>query len=248
MPADIREALGLLTVVPAGEPKHGAPVAYFTVIGWLFAGTGVGVISAAAALDRSHGLDALVVAALVVLAWGALSGFLHWDGLADAADGLGVRGDASRRLAVMRDSTVGAFGVTAIVFVALLQVLAMAVVIDSGSWWALGAPVFGRLGAALALWFRAPASEHGLAARYATRPGAVRLALLLLPVVPLLAVPFPLSPVRVVASLAGISFAVLVPGIFARRLGGVNGDVLGAVIVLTETFVLLLGALLGGAL
>ena len=52
-----------------------------------------------------------------------LTGALHWDGLADLADGMGVGKD--RRLAVMRDPTIGAFGVLTLVAVFVLQVILM---------------------------------------------------------------------------------------------------------------------------
>ena len=61
--------------------------------------------------------------ALVVLV--AVTGALHQDGLADCADGLGVRGDRERRLAVMRDSAIGAFGTLALIGWALLLIAAL---------------------------------------------------------------------------------------------------------------------------
>ena len=62
--------------------------------------------------------------ALVVLV--ALTGALHQDGLADTADGLGARGDRDRRLAAMRDSAIGAFGVLALIGWALLLATTLA--------------------------------------------------------------------------------------------------------------------------
>ncbi len=64
------------------------------------------------------------VLALVVLV--GLTGALHQDGLADIADGLGARGDRDRRLAVMRDSAIGAFGVLALIGWALLLATTLA--------------------------------------------------------------------------------------------------------------------------
>lgn len=242
---DIVSALRLLTVVPVPGDEGEHPVRYFTLVGWLYAGVGLAVAALFFWLGRAEGLGALLAGALVVVAWGALSGFLHWDGLADSADGVGVRGDATRRLAVMRDSTVGAFGVTAIVLVALVQVVAVAVVVESGTWWALGAaPLVGRFGAAVALGTRPTARTDGLGASYAVRLTAGDWIALILFLLPLIAWPF--TFIRALATLVLLGAACLVPAPFARGLGGITGDVLGATVVLSETVVLVAGALLGG--
>lgn len=246
---DITAAIRLLTVLPVGRRDGDRAARFFTAVGWLYAALALGIASGAVFIGRADGMSSLLVAALIVAAWALLSGFLHLDGLADSADGFGVRGDAERRLAVMRDSSIGAFGVAAIVLVVVIQVCAAAVIVDSGSWWALAAaPIIGRLGAALALLFRAPARPDGLAVRFGGRAGVTDVALLAIPLVPLFAIPPALWAPRLAAVAAGAVVAVAVPGFFARRFGGITGDVLGATVVLTETFVLVVGALAGGPL
>ena len=58
-----------------------------------------------------------------------LTGALHEDGLADFADGLGVRGGPAERLAAMRASGIGSFGTLALVFGVLLRVAALAALV-----------------------------------------------------------------------------------------------------------------------
>jgi adenosylcobinamide-GDP ribazoletransferase len=246
---DIATAVRLLTVVPLGRVDGVHPARYFALVGWLFAAVGAGIASGAVWLGRADGLDAVLTAVLVVVAWALLSGFLHWDGLADSADGLGVRGDATRRLEAMRGSATGAFGVVAIVLVAALQVATIAVIIESRAWWALGAaPIVGRWGAGLALSLRDPARPEGLAARYAARESGLGIAVLTLPVLPLL-VSAPEAHAARVLALAGVLLAAFfVPGPFVKRFGGITGDVLGATVLLVETGVLVVGALAGGYL
>ncbi len=246
---DLATAIRLLTVVPIGTVDGVHPGRYFAVVGWVYAALALGIASGAVWLDRTEGLFAVLMAVVIVGAWAALSGFMHLDGLADCADGLGVRGDAARRLEVMHDSTVGAFGVVAIVLVLAAEIASVAIIVESGVWWALGAaPVLGRWGAGMALGLREPARNTGLAARYAHRETGLGIALQTLPVLPLmLTVPEARHPF-VAATAAGIVVAFFLPGPFVKRLGGINGDVLGAVIVLTECFVLILGAIAGGAL
>lgn len=246
---DLSTAVRLLTIVPLGKHDGAHPSRYFALVGWVFAGAAVGIASAAVALGRADEPFATVVAVLIVGAWGLLSGFLHWDGLADCADGLGARGGADRRLDVMRDSSTGAFGVVGVVLVAIAQVVCAAAIVESRSWWALGvAPIVGRwsAGAAMSLW--EPARRDGLAARFSSREGAQGLMLGAAPLVPLLVAPAAAIGARVLTFALFVLAALAIPGFFARRFGGITGDVLGASILLTETFVLVVGALVGGGL
>lgn len=105
-------ALAFLTRVPVrvragGDLARAAP--WFPVVGALV-GAGAGLVGALAA--RWLGVLTGVLVLLTVDA--VLTGLLHLDGLADTADGLGVAG-RERRLAVMKDSATGVFGVVAVV-------------------------------------------------------------------------------------------------------------------------------------
>lgn len=246
---DFATAVRLLSIVPLGRVDGVHPARYFSLVGWVFAALGVGLASAAAWLGRADGLGAILTAVLVVAAWGVLSGFLHWDGLADCADGFGVRGDAARRLEVMRGSTVGAFGVVTVVLVAAAQIAAIAMIVESRAWWALGAaPILGRWGAGVALTLREPARPDGLAARYAAREPGAGLLVPTLAVLPLMLVPSEARDARLAATVLALLAAFAIPGPFVRRFGGITGDVLGATVLLTETVVLVGGALAGGLL
>jgi len=239
---DIATAIRLLTILPLGRVEGVHPARYFGLVGWLYALVALGIASGASALQLAEGLPALLAAVVIVAAWAVLSGFLHWDGLADSADGLGVRGDAARRLEVMRGSTIGAFGVVAIVLVAAVQIAAVAVIVESGAWWALGAaPIVGRWAAGAALSLRRPARETGLAARYASAGGSATLLLQTIPVLPLLAYSSDTRVAVMAATVVSLVVGLFLPAPFIRRFGGITGDVLGAVVLLTETFVLLVG-------
>ena len=50
------------------------------------------------------------------------TGGLHEDGLADVADGFGGGTDRERKLAIMRDSRIGSYGVAAMVFSMLMRI------------------------------------------------------------------------------------------------------------------------------
>ena len=113
-----RAALSFLTVLPAGghdaAPSVSLGRAWFPAVGLLLGGLAGGALWLV-----SHATSPLVgaVAALAVLA--LLTGALHLDGLADAADGLLGGATPERRLEIMRDSRLGSFGAVVVVLVLL---------------------------------------------------------------------------------------------------------------------------------
>jgi adenosylcobinamide-GDP ribazoletransferase len=191
---------------------------------------------------------------LVVATWGILTRFLHWDGLADAADGLLGSFGAARRLEIMRDSRIGAFGAAAMLFAALSQAAAIGSLVSVGAWWPLiAAPVVARAAVVLAAWTIPPARTEGLGLTASIRKATFgRRAVAALPVL-LLVGPlaadtllgpagwsvFSMGAVLVVMDLAAIG----IPPLLARGVGGVTGDLHGATIVLVETVTLVAAAL-----
>jgi len=242
---DIATAVRLLTVMPMPGEAGDRPARWFPWVGLVFAGIAASIASAAAWAGVDKGPAALLVGAVVVSAWAVLSRLLHWDGLADTADALGARGDAPARLAVMRDSRTGAFGVTAVGLGLLLQTLAAGAIVESRSWWALGAaPVLGRWAAAMALSQHQAARAEGLAASLARRESVQGAFVAALPLVGLMAVRQ--APERIAIVAGGVIVAVVSAWWLARKFGGVTGDILGAVIIVVETAVLVAGAFVGG--
>ncbi len=90
--------------------------------------------SAAATLTGiSSGFEStsLIIAALILTTWCLITGGLHLDGLADAADAwVGGYGDKQRTLDIMKDPTVGPMGVMLVVLVLLLKFSALVVLVD----------------------------------------------------------------------------------------------------------------------
>jgi len=235
-------ALRFLTVVPipgresAGPSALGRAAWWFPVVGLLL-GSALAVVARAADVA----FPPLVAAALLVTGWKVATGGIHLDGLADCLDGLAGR-DPAGRLAIMRDSRIGVFGAAGLVLLCLLAVTALAALSPSLRLRVLVlAPVIGRVAPLLAGVWLAPATPgQGLGAAFAaglsrwTGPAHVvaggALAAWLLG----------LWGVAVAA--AAWSVALLAAGFVARRLGGLTGDVLGALVEIAE-----LGVLLGAA-
>ena len=104
-----RAAVAFLT------PLGGAAAPSTSAFGWFpVVGAGIGALLGLLWWGMEHAWPAPVAAAVVVVAAdSALTGLLHLDGLVDAADGLMPHLTRERRLAVMREPTIGAFGAVA---------------------------------------------------------------------------------------------------------------------------------------
>ena len=235
-------ALRFLTVVPvpgresAGPPALGRAAWWFPVVGLMLGGA---LALAALAVDALF--PPLVAATLLLTGWKVATGGIHLDGLADSLDGLAGR-DPARRLAIMRDSRIGVFGATGLVLFCLLAVSALAALSPSLRLRLLVlAPVIGRVAPVLAGAWVAPATPgQGLGAAFVA--GLPRWAgLVHVAAVGALAA-WLLGIWGVAVAAAGWSVALLAGALVARRIGGLTGDVLGAVVETAE-----LGALLAAA-
>ncbi|WP_372462069.1 adenosylcobinamide-GDP ribazoletransferase [Streptomyces endocoffeicus] len=163
---------------------------------------------------------------------------LHLDGLADTADGLGSGKPAEDALRIMKRSDIGPFGVITLLFVLFGQVAALAELY--GEDWAhgaVGAAVAGvtaRCALTLAARVGVPAARpEGLGAAVAgSVPWRSAGVVAAVTVVGCAAVAVPFGPYAVVghafAALAALAAAELLLHHCHRRLGGVTGDVFGA--------------------
>ena len=228
-----------LTIVPipARTTPHegpGAAAAWFPVVGLL-----IGVLLAA--VDRLAGVlfAPLLAGVITVTAWKLVTGGLHLDGLADCLDGLAGR-DPAARLAIMRDSHIGAFGAIGLVLVLLLQVAAVSGLAAPARDAALIlAPVVARaMPAVIGRVFPAPGPGHGASFRADLGRAAPVVTVALALAVAIVT----MGGRGVVALLLAAVGALAFTALMSRRLGGVSGDVHGAVIELSELVVLLTAA------
>jgi adenosylcobinamide-GDP ribazoletransferase len=131
---DVADALRFFTRLRVGEPGLSAPLD-IDRIAWAapVAGVVVGLIGALAlSLATLLGLPMLLRAVLATAALVVATGALHEDGLADVADGFGGGVTRARKLEIMRDSRVGAYGAIAIALALILRVGALAAALDGG--------------------------------------------------------------------------------------------------------------------
>jgi adenosylcobinamide-GDP ribazoletransferase len=210
--------------VATGSGRLGGAVAYFPLVGLVLG-------AAAAGLDRLLGLVLPGPAAAVcVLAFLAIAtGGLHLDGLADTADGLFAHGDRTRRLAAMRDSRSGAFGVAAVVLVVLLQFSSLSAIgLDDRAVALVLAATLSRWAMSLAVWAFRAARSDGLGAAFSrdARTSDIAFATVAMGLaVGALAGPVQAAVAVAVAGIVPVSVAALAQA----RLGGPTGDVYGAI-------------------
>ena len=204
-----------------GLPGERLGRAYFPAVGALLGLVAGGVLVLVGALTTAW---VGAVAGVAVLA--VLTGGLHLDGLADAADGLLSPNADARRLEIMRDSRIGSFGAVALILVlagdiaalsgmAPARAIAALVVAGAMSRWAMLGLV------ALLPYVRA--DGLGVAAAGAHRRFDLLLGSATVALVALLDWRHSLA-----ALLAVIVTAVLVAWLARRRIGGATGDVYGA--------------------
>jgi adenosylcobinamide-GDP ribazoletransferase len=231
---------------PFAMPDMARLAPYAPVAGAIIGACGALVL----AIARALGLPFLLSAALALSALVLIGGAFHEDGLADVADGFGGGATRERKLEIMRDSRIGAFGGAALILSLLLRAAALAALVGEGTRIAVMALVVG--GALSRAYGLAPialldparfdgagASVGRLQARAFSRSLAAALAIVF------------------VVSFGGLGFGrTLLAGILAavaalamteiarRQIGGQTGDVAGAAQQLAE-IAFLCGLLIG---
>lgn len=235
----MRRALAFLTILGRSSEPTAATFAWFP-----FVGAGLGLVVGALWWISARHASPSLAGALALLADLVLTGLLHVDGLADAGDGLIAPMSRERRLAVMADPTIGAFGAIAVVAVLLVRFAAFAS--------ARPAPLL-----VAALWCASRTSmvvisrvlpyarEGGLVSAFLARPTHQRAlaASVALGLVGSFALATRCGWRGVVALVGELVAIALVAALARRRLGGYTGDVLGASGVVGETVGLVLWAL-----
>lgn len=271
MPDSLRLALGTLTAIRVPAPRSvdrrtaGRAMLLAPFVG-TFLGVLAGVVVAGVRVftteHRPTTAVDLLAAALGVVVLVLLTRGLHLDGLADTFDGFGVKGDddeatRQRRLDVMREPGIGAFGTMAMVLTLLVQVAALTenAVSGYGTISLLTATTTGRLAAMWCCTPRIPSARpDGLGALVSGTVG--RGAALAVTVVVLLGAAvlgqvdddraLEVSLTLVGAVLVGLLVAAVLRRHAVQRFGGITGDVLGAVVEITSATVLVVVALGAG--
>ena len=241
---DILAAFGLLTRLPLPKREIGAGNLSRGVWVYPLVGAAIGALSAVVWLFAQFaGLNSHLSAGLVLAAQILLTGALHEDGLADFADGIGGGHTKRKKLAIMHDSRIGAYGVLALILILGLRWGGIAGLPHSTMLASLVCvALLGRLAIVMQLALLPPAREDGLGTLVANPPlFSVALAFAIA-----VAIIFVLLPAQIAAFLllASVVAVGIVAFLASKHIGGFTGDVLGAGEQLAQTAALLTLAML----
>ena len=232
---EMRIALLTLTRLPLASV--GEPPPTLAASSWAFGLVG-GIVGGASALGFGVAVAAnlpVVLAGLVAIAIGiVVTGAMHEDGLADLADGFGGGHDPERKLAIMRDSQVGSYGVLALILAIALRALCIgAIEQPMVVVCAMIAIAVASRSAMVVVLYAMPAARGDGLGRLAVGVGGAQVTVALASALGigcvLVAVPVWLACL-VAMGIAGVGLSWLA----LRQIGGQTGDVLGAAQQVTE--------------
>jgi adenosylcobinamide-GDP ribazoletransferase len=210
----------------------------FPVIGILTGGIAALGYAVAVTLGLTHSIAAWIAIAGLLL----LTGGLHEDGLADMADGMAHGRDREQKLAIMRDSRIGSYGVLALIAVLAIRANAMAA-FDANATMVcafVAAAAASRALMVIAMHTLPPARMDGLAA-HAGKPTLRRTA-----IAACIAITLLITAHALLSGLAVLAASyVVIRHIALTRLGGITGDVLGALQQVSEAALLAVFSLNG---
>jgi adenosylcobinamide-GDP ribazoletransferase len=228
-------AFRFLTILPtpgaatATDRDLGRSTGWFPLVG--------AALGAAAGAVLMSPLPPLLAGALATASLAVLTRALHLDGLGDTVDAFGSgRTNPAEIRQIMKDPRAGNFAAAAIALVLIVKTASATVLAEQRAWAALPAAVIGARWAAAAgiglLRYARP--EGGLGSPFFAHAGIGSLLLAGATAALLLLVLLP-AGWGLIGAAAGLACLVAVAAASYRKIGGVTGDVLGAVVELSET-------------
>lgn len=217
------------------------------VVGLLLAGLGW--------LAHLCGVPVLLAATLIVVSLELFNRFMHLDGLADVADGLGSYAPPDRAREILADPHAGLIGIASAVLVLLTLVASIASILSAGlAWLLVFIPWVGRLQGSVACHRRfSPMRPDGFGALMVgtvatTTVAAWWLAISVTGVAISVFAEVPSAGIFLpVSALGMVGVGVVLARHCSTRFGGLNGDTTGFVISVCTALMAAITALFFGA-
>jgi adenosylcobinamide-GDP ribazoletransferase len=228
----IAQAVSFLTVIKlktAGySPAQAVP--YFALTGFLI---GLGLYGVG---ELSESVFIQPVLMLIYLA--VITGALHLDGFIDSADALFSHRSRERKLEIMKDPHAGSMGITAVVILLIAKWSAFSAM--DNVWLIVFVPAYARFAAVLCMVYLPYVRENGLGRMFSE--GAGKGALYQIAPFALLVLIFGGLKLFLVFHAVYAATVYAVMSFYRHSLGGVTGDLMGAMIEVTEAVMFITAA------
>ena len=223
------------------EESFGKSVKFFPAVGAVL-GISYAIIIAIVSYFISL---SMLKAAIILILMTALTGAIHCDGFMDTMDGLFSGRDREKMLEIMKDSRVGAFGVVSFVMISIFEFATLKELANISTIKLIAtiysAPIIGRLMMVIIIGTFNYARPEGMGkafAQYTTKStvafAAIESLLLLIPI-------FYIDMIMEIAVslILTLAFSVYFGNFVKKKVGGVTGDIYGAVTTISESIVML---------
>lgn len=247
VPLDLLVAVQFLTRIPLPNLPYdqgslSRAVKFFPLVGLLI-GSSAALLHLALVPHLSRLITALLVVALLV----AITGCLHEDGLADAADGFGGGASREQILRILKDSRIGSYGGTALSLSLLARVVLLAALpLPLVPQYLIASHVLCRWTTLPLSYYLSPARDQSDAAGTGQGARIARLTTrgtLIFGSLCTVAICVLVLRTHALAAIGATVLVALSTGIYyQRKLAGVTGDCFGATNQLAEIAVYLSGA------
>ncbi|MGC6517028.1 MAG: adenosylcobinamide-GDP ribazoletransferase [Candidatus Puniceispirillaceae bacterium] len=233
--AEIGSAAVFLTRLPVPQslfkshfPSLQQSLWAFPLIGLIIGAIGSGAYGLSLILGLSNWLSAIFAITAMVIATGGL----HEDGLADLADGFGSHKGPEEIARIMKDSVIGSYGTLALILMISAKISVIASVPFSALIFLLPfACAIGRSFVIIAM-MTTPLSPYASLGKSLSKPDvSVFIPALIIACIGAITLPVGSFLSGIIA--AFIAFIIL-RNLAMRKIQGLTGDVMGALIILTE--------------
>ena len=237
-------ALQFITTLPIktklnySEKNIASSMIYYPLVGTI-----IGFILVVFNLLLSKIIPDLLVNIILLIIWISLSGGIHLDGLADSFDGLFGGKDKKKILEIMRDSSIGVYGVLALFLILLLKyVLLIELPIQDKNMILMIAPTLSRLSMVLAVYYFPYARKEGFGKTYKLylKRNHVILAFVWTVIISITL----LFWQGIVLIITGLLFSFVISKFITNKIDGLTGDNYGAINEIVEVLTLLIAILL----
>lgn len=209
--------------IPYDQASNGRAAAFFPVVGFI-----LGSVITALAWISGRFFPEPIQAAILVIGIVLVTGGIHLDGFMDSVDGLFSGRSRERKLEIMRDSRVGAFGVIGVVCLLLLKYSLFLSISGPALLWLFPVVLaLSRWGMCLAITVFPYARAEGLGKDYASHTGARELIIATL--LSLTAAWAIFGAYGLLLLVIGGTAAYLIGMRITKELGGLTGDNYGLI-------------------